>query len=434
MKISFITLFAVGFCLVALRVTAKDDFEGPPVSYYEAASEDPVARLQTKMKTGELKLEADEKGSYLPSLLDALCVPASSQCLVFSKTSLQLPYIHPRKPRAIYFNDDVYIGYVQDSSIMELVGVDPQLGCVFYTFEIPNHENEKTQTEPVIIRDRGQCLSCHATTRTAHVPGVLVRSIYPDREGRARSGSSSYVTDHRSPFIQRWGGWYVTGNHGSMRHLGNTFAVDAFDPQLVDLEKGANLTQLPGSIDAEAYPNSGSDIVALMVLEHQTRLHNLITRANYEARQAKYLDTAMNEALDRDFSHVSDSTQRRIASVGKELVNGLLFVEEFPLSDPVSGSEVFQIDFSSRAVCDSKGRSFREFDLKSRLFKYRCSYLILSSHFDGLPKPVMDYVRDELNAILSGEKAVAKGVELSDGERKSIQEMLEELKPGWLAS
>ena len=231
--VSVSTLAAAATTFIVLLSSSSqgdDDFEHPPISYHTSQSHDSVAQLMDRLKAGTEKLAADSNGSYLKSLLSSLKIPESSQCLVFSKTSLQIPYIGPRTPRAIYFNDSAYVGSVIGSTITELTAVDPQLGPVFYTLE-------RDQKDYQIIRDRGQCLSCHATSRTERVPGVIVRSIYSDKAGRPRSGSSTYITDHRSPFEQRWGGWYVTGEHGSMRHLGNIFALDRLDPafrQLVD--------------------------------------------------------------------------------------------------------------------------------------------------------------------------------------------------------
>lgn len=417
-----------GVCCALLwssRLSAQDEFEQPPISYYDAPSNDPVAKLLQRIQSGQQSLERDEKGSYLKSLLKALDVSESSQCLVFSKTSLQITHIGPRTPRAIYFNDTVYVGMVVGSPVLELTALDPQLGCVFYTFA---HEESSFD----IVRDRGQCLSCHATTRTERVPGALVRSIYSDRAGRPRSGSSTYNTDHRSPFEQRWGGWYVTGTHGTMRHLGNIFAVDREDPQKVDMEAGANLDQLPKSLSSSPYLQKSSDIVALMVLEHQARLHNLITRANYETRQAIHLDMSMNEALGRDANYRSESTQRRIASVGEALLSGILFADEIQLDSPVSGVSDFATEFSKRGPTDPSGRSFYQLDLQNRMFKYPCSYLILSEHFDGLPEPVMTYVRDRLGQVLHGKCAPPKGVHLSDVDRTNIVDMLGSLKPDWL--
>ena len=421
-----VTMVALsGWIALGGRGRAEDDFEHPPIAYHTSPSHDPVALLQERLKAGTEKLEADSQGSYLRSLLKALDVPESSQCLVFSKTSMQIPYISPRTPRAIYFSDSVYVGSVIGSSVMELTAVDPQLGCVFYTLE-------REQQDYRIIRDRGQCLSCHATSRTERVPGVIVRSIYSDKSGRPRSGSSTYITDHRSPFEQRWGGWYVTGEHGSMRHLGNAFALDRDDPQLVDMDEGANQSRLPLSVTSNSHLGATSDIVALMVLEHQTRLHNLITRANYEAREAAHLDRSMNEALGRAMDHVSESTQRRIASVCDALLSGLLFADELELTSAIKGSSGFAESFSSRGPFDSKGRSLYQLDMKQHMFQLPCSYLILSEHFDGLPDPVMKCLQSELHAILHKRKPPPKGSRLNEADCIAIRELLNDLKPGWL--
>ena len=419
--------FGIANVLFSASVRAEDDFEHPPISYHSSQSHDAVAKLLERLQAGTEKLVADSHGSYLRSVLKSLEIPESSQCLVFSKTSMQIPYISPRTPRAIYFNDSVYVGSVEGSPIMELTAVDPQLGCVFYTIE-------RNEQDFSIIRDRGQCLACHATTRTERVPGVIVRSIYSDKAGRPRSGSSTYITDHRSPFAQRWGGWYVTGEHGAMRHLGNVFALDREDPQLVDMEQGANQAHLPSTVASGKRLGETSDIVALMVLEHQTRLHNLITRANYETRQATHLDKSMNEALGRDKDYVSESTQRRIANVGDTLISGLLFADEFELTSPVQGKSGFSEAFSAKGPFDSKGRSFYQLDLQKRLFRLPCSYLILSDHFDGLPEPVMKYVRTELQAILTQDKPLPKGVRIHSSESFAILEMLNVFKPGWLTN
>jgi hypothetical protein len=418
--------------LVSHDVLSGDDFENPPVLYYDSRSHDRVAVLWADIVAGKVALVADEKGSYLPSILELLDIPISSQCLVFSKTSLQINYISPRKPRAIYFNDDCYVGTVQGSNIIELTAIDDQLGPVFYTLELPSRLIEDAPPQPTIIRDRGQCLSCHATTRTERVPGVLVRSVFADKAGRPRSGSSSYVSDHRSPFLQRWGGWYVTGTHGSMRHMGNVFALDRDDPQGIDTESGANMESLPDDVSRNGYLSAESDIVALMVLEHQTRVHNLITRANYETRQAVHLDAAMNQALGRPSDHVSDSTHRRIAAVGEELVKALLFADEFELTDRVVGSDQFLNDFLKDEPVDSQGRSLKALDLSKYMFKNRCSFLILSEHFDGLPDPVMRYVKDRMKEVLVNGMNIPDGVSINTQQRATIVSMLAELKPDWL--
>jgi hypothetical protein len=264
------------------------------------------------------------------------------------------------------------------------------------------------------------------------VPGFVLRSIDTESSGEIIQATDVDPIAHFTPMKERWGGWYVTGSHGDMRHLGNIFAVDRDDAQKVDRDAGANFQSLPKSLNAAPYLRDTSDIVALMVLEHQTRVHNLITRANYESRQASHLDKSMNEALGRAPDFVSESTQRRVASVGEALLEGILFANEFPLESPVTGTSGFAESFSARGPFDSKNRSLFQLDLKKRMFKYPCSYLILSDHFAALPEPVDFYIRQRLASILKNGTPPPQGVNWSQEDRNTLREILEELKPGWL--
>ncbi|MEK0425554.1 MAG: hypothetical protein RJB11_1645 [Planctomycetota bacterium] len=417
----------IAFLPSILPALAQDSFDLPPIRYSESKPTDPVSVLKRKLASGEVVLEHDEKYGVLPSLLKELKIPVESQVLVFSKTSLQIHKISPTNPRALYFNDSVYVGYVPGSSILELAANDPVLGAVFYTLEVAPKPTqggpssiEETKKQVELVRDRGQCLSCHATTRTENVPGYLVRSIYPDSTGRPRTGSSSYTTDYRSLFETRWGGWYVTGTHGQMRHLGNLFALDRNDPQKVDVETGANLSQLPARVRPGLHLTPHSDLVALMVLEHQIRVHNLITKASYETRQSIAMDESMNKALDRPSEFRTESTQRRIETAARALADALLMRDEPPLRDQVHGTSGFEKSFSSTGPADSNGRSLRQLDLQSRLFRYRLSYLIYTPEFQGLPKEVIEPVQARLRAALG------------TPEYKAELEILQATLPGWL--
>ena len=404
----------------ALDALGQDSFDLPPIRYSESISKDPVALLERKIQRGELVLPQDPQFGVLPGLLKELNVPVESQVLVFSKTSLQIHKISPSNPRALYFNDSVYVGYVPGSSILELAANDPDLGAVFYTLDFaPLAEaNQGVQ----LVRDRGQCLSCHATSRTENVPGYLVRSIYPDASGRPRTGTSSYTTDYRSLFQTRWGGWYVTGTHGQMRHLGNAFALDRSDPQKMDLEAGANRSELPSRVQPKLHLQPHSDLVALMVLEHQIRVHNLITKANYEARQAVAMDVSMNQALGRDSGYRSESTQRRIQSAASSLADAILMRNESPLEQLVQGTSSFAETFASQGPLDSQNRSLRQFDLQTRLFRHRLSYLIYTPEFQALPKEILVPLRAHLQETLRTD------------EYRAEREILEDTLPGWLSA
>lgn len=438
-KVALVT----GFLITGPLVFGQDSFDLPPILYSQSIPNDPVALLQRRLHEGEVTLERDPRFGYLPSLLEALSIPPQSQVLVFSKTSMQIHRISPSNPRAIFFNDSVYVGFVPGSEILELAANDPILGAVFYTLDgngkasdsaIENPSDSSNDGRVKLTRDRGNCLSCHATTRTENVPGYLVRSIYPDRSGRPRTGASSFTTDYRSPWQQRWGGWYVTGSHGSMRHMGNVFAIDRDDPQKIDVELGANQKQLPARVRADLHLLPSSDLVALLVLEHQIRVHNLITRANFETRQAIALDEAMNHALGRSIDYRSESTQRRIAAAANSLAEALLMVDEPKLTAPVAGTGGFRTAFESIGPATADGLSLRQLDLKEQLFKYPLSFLIYTAEFQQLPKEVMQPIQERLIAELSEHplESNARGL-VAKATRPIVRRVLEETLPHWLA-
>ncbi|MEP6962976.1 MAG: hypothetical protein ABI995_12925, partial [Acidobacteriota bacterium] len=236
----------------------------PAIAYLDTPSRDPGALLNQKLERGEVKLEFNEDGlGYLPSLLQQLGVNPDSQMLVFSKTSFQAVRISPHAPRAIYFNDNTAVGYVQGSDVLELAALDPKQGYVFYTFE-----NVKSD-HPVFDR-RDVCLSCHHGPATAGIPGIMVASVYPDSSGMPFARLGMPATDHRTRFQDRWGGWYVTGTHGGQHHQGNAMARDRQYPDMLDIRDTQNLTDLSKKFDIAPYLLPTSDIVALMTMEHQT--------------------------------------------------------------------------------------------------------------------------------------------------------------------
>ena len=417
-------------CLVSKSSLAQLAYEQPPIDYGSAVPTDAVAQLAHAIDSGRVELEYTQEHGWLPSLLEQLQISPQSQLLVFSKTSLQLHQISPRTPRALYFNDDVYVGWCQRGDLIELAATDPELGAVFYTVD------QRPSRRPLIERDRGRCLTCHASHRTQGVPGFLVRSIYSDHNGRPRSGTRTYVTDHTTEFEKRYGGWYVLGEHGAMRHMGNILAHDRLDPEVLDRDEGANLACLDGLCDLSPYLNEHSDLVALMILEHQSQMHNLIARATIETRIATHYDRGINEALGRPLDTVSDSTVRRIDACSERLVRYLLFADELELEGPVRGTSPFANQFQSGEIgnirFDAQGRSLRQFDLQTRIFKYPCSYLIYSEAFDRMPDPVGTRVRERLREILHAEDCPEGFEHLSHADRKAIREILAETKPGYL--
>ncbi|MDP7277289.1 MAG: hypothetical protein QF363_17550 [Planctomycetaceae bacterium] len=414
-------------CSWSLPVVAQTtkDFELAPIDYHNQSTTNRISNLQRLINQDKSRLSWSDRHGYLPALLTALDIPVSSQVLVFSKTSVQVRYISPRRPRAIYFNDDTYVAWVQQGDMLEIIAMDPQLGGVFYTLP------QSPSKQPQFRRDRGQCLLCHANRRTRDVPGPVVRSLYTAPSGQPHFGARTFVTDHTSPFSQRWGGYYVTGTHGSMRHMGNTVIPLDESTQNFDYQSGANLTRLDGLIDTDDYLSPHSDVVALMVLEHQSRMHNLITRAHFETDTVNHYDRLYNKALDRPKGFRSDISKRRIARVADDLLRYMLFVDEFTLKSPIQGTSKFSREFSRRGRRDKRGRSLRQLDLKRRLFRFPCSFLVESTTFAQLPDAVREQVVRRLKTILKDKTPDDDFARLSAEDRTAILEILEATRPPW---
>ena len=398
-----------------LAVAHAEDFQGAdhpleydrdPINYTNSQPNDPVAAVQKKILSGELKLAWDEKFGWLPALLDAFGAKKSSQILVMSKTSLQRRFITPENPRSLYFSDDVYIGYVPGAPVMEVSSVDPKLGGTFYFVE-----QEKLR-KPKFVRS-GDCLSCHGGQRSLGVPGHFVRSVPADSSGELIPLEEVSDITQCTPLKDRWAGYYVTGKHGTQPHRGNLIGEKDLARFKEDPLFKGNITDLSTYFDNSKYHGKGSDILALMILEHQAHMHNYVARLNIEAAQ-----------MLAAYGHV-----RYMRSQVDAFLRYLLFTEEFPLTGLIDGNPDFVKDFTARAIRDPKGRSLRDLDRKSRLFKYPCSFLIYSPSFDAMAGPIKEVILQKLHDILTGKNQDAQFARLTPDDRKSILEILRDTKP-----
>ena len=414
LAVSAATLFLPVLAVAALQ--SPYDFEHGPIAYTSTAPSDAIARLQSRIDSGETKLQFDAKLGYLPSLLSELKIPRTSQSLVFSKTSLQLFLISPDTPRAIYFSDDVYIGAVQSAPILEIAAMDPKLGPVFYTLA------QKQEGGPQFQREFLACLLCHDTPVTNEVPGLMALSVLTDRSGNAITAGGTAPMSDRTPFRERFGGWYVTGSHGSQRTWGNLVVPVSKDTigdakayvRRLNLDSGANLSSLQSRFDTRPYLTPHSDLIAQLVMTHQTRIHNLLTRALYDVAAA-------------------GGNQERIQNAVEPLVRGMLFVWEAGFDEPVSGTTAFAADFAKIGPHDRKGRSLRELDLNKRLLRYPLSYLVYSEQFDALQAPAREQFFRRVREILTGEDSSRDFSNLSETDRQAILEILSDTKPEFAA-
>jgi len=393
--------------------------------YLRRTPADPLAHLQEKINSGETKLSFDKKWGYLPSVLHALKISDTTQSLVFSKSSFQIDHISVGTPRALYFNDDVYVGWVQGGPVLEFASIDPIFGSIFYT--LPQKETDRPQLE----RLNEGCLVCHDSASTAGVPGLLMRSVLVDKDGNPILSAGSSVMTDRTSLLERFGGWYVTGTSGIQKHRGNSYYAGTADNlgsssaktyvSRMNLEPTSNLTNLPQTVDATKYLTPHSDIVALMVFTHQTQIHNRIARATSDVRSA-LLDEGEGAPM-------SEVTQNRIRNAVEPLVAQLFFAWSPEFTEPISGTSGFAEEFARQGPFDRQGRSLRQLDLKGRLFRYPLSYLIYSESFNAMPGPAKDYVYRRFREILSGADTTSAFAHIKDEDRKAILQILEDTKP-----
>ena len=383
----------------------------PAIAYSTARGDDAVSRLQQRIDDGELRLEFDRRFGYLPSVLKALDVPVSSQGLVFSKTSFQAVRIMPRIPRALYHRDDVTVGFVRGGDVLELTAQDPVLGTVFYTLD------QIETMRPQFLR-RSECVSCHLGPATSGVPGLLVRSVYVERSGMPMAFTPGYISDHRSPIRERWGGWYISGTSGDQVHMGNLVLDRGQSIEALDLRATSNVEDLRPHVDTGQYLGDHSDLVSLMVLEHQTRMANLLTRIGYEARIALH---------DRGVEALADlpaDERETVHEAIEELLRYMLFTDEEPLEEPVKGTSAFAEEFSAR------GKLY-ELDLETRLMRYPCSFMVYSPGFEGLPATVKAKIYARLAKILTAEEPEADFAGLSAEDRGAVLQILRETITDW---
>jgi hypothetical protein len=356
-----------------------------------------MATLET-----DARLDRSNEKAFLTSLLKVLEIPASSQMLVFSTTSLQLRFISPSNPRAIYFNEDIHIGYIPGGRL-EVVGLDPELGAIFYIFDIP-------KTNGAIRFERSErCMNCHANEDTGHVPGLVIKSVLPGPTGGSLEAFRAGLSGHGIPLSERFGGWHLTGGH----HLTNHWA------NIIGRLRGEEVLRSPNPpgerFNFAKYPVRTSDILPHLIHEHQVGFVNRVVEAGYRARTALHLSGG-------------ELTEAQLAELDQQaslVTRYLLFADEAGL--PPEGIEpdpAYKADFLRGRRPANDGIALKDLDLKTRLFKYRCSYMIYNPVFHGLPAVLKRRIYERLDRALSPEASDEEFAYLPVGEKKSIRAIL----------
>ena len=124
----------------------------------------------------------------------------------------------------------------------------------------------------------------------------------------------------------------------------------------------------------------------------------------------------------------SEDATLRTREAAADLVDYMLFVYEAPLAGPMQGSSGFAATFSAQGPRDAKGRSLRDLDLRSRMFRYPCSYMIHTEAFDALPAAAKTAVYTRLWDILSGREKHQRYNRLTAADRRAIVEILRDTK------
>ena len=376
----------------------------------EGAAAD-LSRQSAKGAAADRTLQRDERTGHLMSVLDALGVPVESQLLVFSKTGVQRAYTSPHNPRALFYNESVVVGYVPGAPLIEIASLDPQQAVIFYTVD-------QAAAAPTFVRGRS-CLSCHVSSSTLDVPGLITRSNVVADDGTPLPRLGSNDVNHQTPHPDRWGGWYVTSEgapppYSQRAHGGNI----TFSPR-GDTSNQVFTDWLTSSPEMRGYPSANSDIVSLLVFDHQARAINLMSRLNWEAR------VAASEGHDAAADNV-----RRLAI---ELADYLLFAGEAPAPVPLTPRPGFAARLERATPKDRQGRSFGQLLLTTRLFRYPCSYMVYSEAFDGLPAAVKTAIYSRMIDTLSSDTAGSR-LRVSADDRRAILEILRDTKADFPSS
>lgn len=419
---SFLLVCLLPLCVVGSLCFAqsKDSLYGreyPFMDYDSAERQEAVSKLHQQIDSKKVSLEHDSTHGYLKDILKELDIDIASQVLVFSKTSLQNQFISPANARAIYFNDEVYVAWVQDSELLEFASMDPVLGPVLFTLSQEEVKKPKFQNET------DKCLRCHDSYSLTGggTPRFLLGSGYHGKQGQMMYHEGRIMTDNSTPIRKRWGGWFVTGTHGDQLHLGNLVVKTAEDIQPENLKKNGNIFDLSPYTDIDPYLTPYSDIVALLVLEHQVEVQNLISRVNYLTQKA------MTEE-----QPLSKRTQELLDEIYEELVRSIFFADAAEVSSTITGTSGYAENFSKLGPKDSGGRSLRELDLENKVFKYPLSYLVYSDAFLNMRELPLNYVKRRVGEILDPSSADENFGNLTSQDKKAIREILKDTLPKFL--
>lgn len=409
MTVRLIGLSILGVTLFANGVETEIVFREAPHRYLEHTPDDRLARLRKQIEAGGVKLDTSDDKAFLASLLKALDVPISSQLLVFSASSLQSEIINPRNPRALYFNEDVYVGYVPGGKV-EIIAMDPEMGAMFYIFE---RLRPQGPVPPITRSDK--CFNCHAGNATKRVPGLIAESLLPMLSGASLETYRRDEQGHQIPLEKRFGGWHLTGEHhlkdSLANMMGRTSASRGFEKVKIE----------PGQMsDLKLHLLPTSDILPHLIHEHQIGFENRVFHAAYVMRQLM--------ADGRGTLPLSAKPQ--VEELADELARYILFADEAKLPpEGISGDAEFIREFQRNKKPNEGGLSLKDFDLKTRIFKYRASYMLYTDSWQKLPPFLKERVYFKMAEGLREQNANPTYAHLLASEKQAIRTIIKRTVP-----
>ena len=266
-------------------------------------------------------------------------------------------------------------------------------------------------------------------------PQLLAGSKIADLDGYVLEPVTENTVD-RTPLKKRWGGWYVTGRNGVQPHLGNILVRTKAELTKLDDAKRYNLETLKGLgfLDTKPYLTAKSDIVALMVLEHQITVENQIAYVRFKAPNVLTRIGHGEATKARSWDALPPIAQKALTGMLDRLVRRLTFVDAAAFDDSIAGTAGFEAWFQAQGPRDKQGRSLRTLDLHKRLFKYAVSYLIYSREFDSLPGYAKDYVCMKITNELRGRDGREQHVHPSNADRHATLAILRATMPDFFSS
>jgi hypothetical protein len=406
---------SIAALLVASGAAAAErifNFREAPHSYFEHRPQDRLARLHQDIAAGKASVDTSDEQTFLKTLMEALDVPVSSQILVFSATSLQSEIINPRNPRALYFNDDTYVGWVPGGRV-EVAAIDPEMGPMFYVYE-------RFRPGQVPVPERStRCFACHAGSATKYVPGLIAESVLVSMAGSSLETYRHDEQGHQIPLEKRFGGWLLTGAHNLSKHQGNAAGRS-------EAGKLTRFDASPGVFsDLGKHLLPSSDILPHLVHEHQMGFENRLFQATYLLRQRKHENSG----------RLSQEAEKELDALAAEFARYVLFADEAPLpSRGIQGDPAFIEDFQRNRRPSRSGDSLKDFDLRTRIFKFRCSFMLHTDSWTRAPEWWRDRVYFHMALGLRESGTPPELSHLPVSERLAIRSILKETMdnlPAW---